>query len=116
MTPKTLLYCVIGTALASFLQTLYAVAQSAKPEKCDRVIAPYSVINRDQLKEFLELSQYPNKERVQSVLGAPFCKLPNRDGFDRDAYPMEFDPETWLVVRYTGYWMFDYTFTVHNGR
>lgn len=105
------------TALASVLLTQPAIAGRSEP--CTQQVLPSATISREQLSNFINLAQGSDKGQVQAVLGPPYCKLSAipEAGLERDAYPLRFDPETWLVVRYlNGKTYYDYDFTFHNGR
>jgi hypothetical protein len=104
----------LGVTVA--LQNTISSAQSTRPEACQVFISPNASITRDQLAAFLQLPENARKQDVQQALGMPRCKLAKRGEIDRHAYPLRFDPETWIIVEYSGAWMDTYTFTFHNGR
>jgi hypothetical protein len=63
------------------------------------------VLSRAELGEFLKLPEQAAKADVQAIISEPFCSLPAAKGTDgnltqRDAYPLEFDPQTWFIVHY----------------
>jgi hypothetical protein len=106
-----------AAAFTSILLTQPVIA--GQPEPCTQIILPNATISRQQLSDFINLAQGSDKGQVQAVLGPPYCKLSTipEAGLERDAYPLRFDPETWLVVRYlSGKTYYDYDFTFHNGR
>lgn len=86
-------------------------------EPCESVVQPQAVLPRDRLSQFLTLPERTNADQVRQVIQAPFCRLPAiqvRSGATatREAYPLAFDPQTWLVVLYEGneYVGYDFAF------
>lgn len=80
---------------------------NSAPETCLGEANPDVVLSREQLAAFLTISERDAKARVQELLQAPYCNLPNleiRAGIpaERVVYPLAFDPKTWLVVLYEG--------------
>ncbi|MFM7469927.1 MAG: hypothetical protein ACKO5P_00210 [Nodosilinea sp.] len=70
-------------------------------------------LSRDRLKALLGVQTPAPRATLQALLKVPYCVLkPTTDGqgvaIEREAYPLEFDPQTWVVItyqgdRYTGY-------------
>jgi hypothetical protein len=86
---------------------------------CQEIIQPESVLSRAQLADLLAVSERESRERVREIVQAPYCKLPDieiRAGViaEREAYPLEFDPETWFVVLYEGEEYAGYDFSFHH--
>lgn len=82
-------------------------APEAEAFTCIRQEQPKSLVSRDQLKKLLETDLQAPKATVQGFLNAPYCVLsPGKTEAglpaEREAYPLEFDPQTWLVVLYDG--------------
>ncbi|WP_156119890.1 hypothetical protein [Leptolyngbya sp. KIOST-1] len=82
-------------------------AQEVEPFTCLRQEQPQALVSRDQVKKLLETDLQASKATVQEFLKAPYCVLsPGKTEAglpaDREAYPLEFDPQTWLVVLYDG--------------
>jgi hypothetical protein len=78
-----------------------------RTETCEGAVTEGVVISRQQLAEFLTISERDARSRVEEVLKAPYCQLPNlsvRAGVvsERKVYPLAFDPRTWLIVLYEG--------------
>lgn len=76
-------------------------------EACQEVVQPQAVLSRDQLSQLLTVPEGANKEQMRQVMPQPYCRLPDlqvRSGAmaEREAYPLAFDPQTWLVVLYEG--------------
>lgn len=76
----------------------------ASPERCVEEVQPRSLLSRAELSQFIKLPTPSPKTRVLQLLQEPFCRLPALDSgqevLDREAYPLEFDPQVWLVVQY----------------
>ncbi len=75
--------------------------------ECQGDIQPDVVLSREQLAQVLTIPERDSREKVQDVLATPYCQLPNlkiRAGIaaERVAYPLAFDPQTWLVILYEG--------------
>lgn len=106
-------------ALAAMLITpnLEPDAAAVKSDLCQQQVQPQSFLSRDELSELLEIAERSSKEQVQEAIAEPFCILsPStyREGVQaqREAYPLEFDPNTWLIVLYEGdeYAGYDFSF------
>ncbi|MGF1524884.1 MAG: hypothetical protein ACFBSF_21370 [Leptolyngbyaceae cyanobacterium] len=72
---------------------------------CQQKVEAQSVLSRAELSQLLSVPERSSKEAVQQVIAAPYCTLEPtsvREGAiaQREAYPLEFDPQTWLVVLY----------------
>jgi len=62
-------------------------------------------LSREQLAHVLTIPERDSKAKVQEILAAPYCQLPSieiRAGVaaEREAYPLAFEPQTWLVILY----------------
>lgn len=84
---------------------------------CQEVIAPQTTLSRQKLSRLLAVPERASRQEVRKVLKEPYCRLPNlevRAGAvaQREAYPLEFDSQTWLVVLYEGneYAGYDFSF------
>jgi hypothetical protein len=80
---------------------------AVEPFTCIKQENPKAVISRDQLKALLDTGAEAARAQVRELLKAPYCVLsPGQteagQPADREAYPLEFDPQTWLVVLYEG--------------
>jgi hypothetical protein len=74
---------------------------------CQEVVQSKTSISRQQLAQLMTLPEGDTRQRVQSMLKAPYCKLATieiRKGAtaQREAYPLDFDDRLWLVVLYEG--------------
>ncbi|HIK12627.1 MAG TPA: hypothetical protein IGS52_20615 [Oscillatoriaceae cyanobacterium M33_DOE_052] len=74
---------------------------------CEEMVLPKAQLSGEQLAKLLTVPEPAARTKVQEILKQPYCRLPSlsvRVGAitDRDAYPLAFDPQTWLVVLYEG--------------
>ncbi|MGA1355900.1 MAG: hypothetical protein ACO35Q_04400 [Prochlorothrix sp.] len=86
---------------------VFSSAVHKSNDHCQEVIQPQAVISRAQLAQILTVPERDPKQRIQSIIAEPYCILPSvqiRAGTLalREAYPLEFDPETWLIILYEG--------------
>ena len=108
------------TLLATATILTRQVSSQAIPDSnCAEVIKSGGEISRGQLSELLAMPENASKETVRQAIAVPYCALPamteqrnkNDDAptvSEREAYPLAFDPEAWVVVsyvdgRYSGY-------------
>jgi hypothetical protein len=74
-------------------------------DDCQEVIQTEAKLSRQQLAEVLIIPERDSKERVRQILAEPYCRLADinvRAGVnaEREAYPLEFDKKTQLVILY----------------
>ncbi len=79
----------------------------ARPRDCAGEIHEEVALSREQLAQFLTISERDSKTKVEEILKLPYCPLSSlqiRAGVaaERVVYPLAFDPTTWLVVLYEG--------------
>lgn len=72
---------------------------------CQQTVQSQSVLSRAELSQLLSVPERSPKTSVQQVIDTPYCILSPveiREGAiaERDAYPLEFDPQTWLIILY----------------
>lgn len=72
---------------------------------CDAKVQEQSVLSRAELSQLLAVAERAPKEEVRAVIDEPYCTLPPvkvREGAvsEREAYPLEFNPQTWFIVLY----------------
>lgn len=72
---------------------------------CQEKVQSQSVLSRAELSQLLAVPERASKEAVRQVIEAPYCLLNSvqvREGAiaEREAYPLEFDPQTWFIVLY----------------
>ena len=82
-----------------------AKAASAKKDLCQDIISSQAVLSRQQLTQLLTVPERENRQAIETIAEEPYCALAAievRAGVEaeRTAYPLAFDPNTWLVVLY----------------
>ncbi|MEM1291196.1 MAG: hypothetical protein AAGH67_06975 [Cyanobacteria bacterium P01_H01_bin.162] len=84
---------------------------------CQETIKSESVLSRAELSKLLAIAERAPKADIQAVIDEPYCTLPPvnvREGVvsNREAYPLEFNPQTWFIVLYEDgeYAGFDFSF------
>jgi hypothetical protein len=92
---------------------------SSRPDNCQSEVNDGVVVSREQLAQFLTISERDSREKVQSVLQTPYCQLPALEvragvAAERFVYPLAFDPKTWLIVLYEGNEYAGYQFRVQR--
>lgn len=85
-------------------------------DSCQQVIHETAVLSREQLTQVLSVPERANKQAIRQVMKLPYCRLSAiqpRAGMtaDREAYPLAFDPKTWLIVLYEGDEYVGYSFS-----
>ncbi|NET49636.1 MAG: hypothetical protein F6K09_13130 [Merismopedia sp. SIO2A8] len=93
------------------------IPQPAVSDLCLEMVRPDAILSRTHLAQLLAVSERTSKTAIQQVVAEPYCRLSKvsiRAGVtaNREAYPLEFDPDTWLVMLYEGdeYAGFDFSF------
>lgn len=105
---KPLLLGSFVVAILGLLLDLHgAVKAKNHGEVCQEIVQSKSTLSREQLAKLLTIPERDQKSKVQGILKAPYCKLPKLEvragvNAEREAYPLEFDPQTWLVILYEG--------------
>ncbi|MGF1499953.1 MAG: hypothetical protein ACFB8W_24465 [Elainellaceae cyanobacterium] len=84
---------------------------------CQGDVQPEIQLSETQLAQVLTIPERGTKQQVRDILSEPFCALPDleiRSGVkaEREAYPLAFDPNTWLVVLYEGEEYAGYRFSI----
>jgi hypothetical protein len=84
---------------------------------CQEVVRSEAILSQKQLAQLLTIPEGDKKQRIQEIIKEPYCKLQSlqiRAGTtaQRDAYPLEFDQNTWLVILYEGEQYTGYRFAV----
>ncbi len=106
-------------AFAALVVTPQVVSpEAAATTVCAQRVETQSVLSRDELSELLAVPERSSREAVEAVIAEPFCVLNQteiRAGIpaERVAYPLAFDPQTWLIVLYEEgeYAGYDFSFT-----
>jgi hypothetical protein len=96
----------LGLVIDQFrLPTLFA--KKGTPVNCEEVVQVSATLSQKQLAQLLTVSEGDQKQRIRDIVKEPYCRLANlqiRVGAtaQREAYPLEFDSNTWLVLLYEG--------------
>ncbi len=82
-----------------------AKAAADKQNLCQNIISSQAVLSRQQLTQLLTVPERENRQAIEAIAEEPYCALAAievRAGVmaERTAYPLAFDPNTWLVVLY----------------
>lgn len=103
------LLVAVTTAIALLFDPGKVFSRGAqKPNRdCQEVVQPQSVLSREELAQVLAVPERDSRDRIRAIVAEPYCVLPGltiRAGVMavREAYPLEFDPETWLIILYEG--------------
>ena len=100
---------IVGAALLGFglgfSLRLQAKAASAQKHLCQTMISSQTVLSRQQLAQLLSVPERENRQAIGTIAKDPYCTLAEmevRAGViaERAAYPLAFDPNTWLIVLY----------------
>lgn len=83
------------------------VSSGVQDDRCQTVVNNEAVLSRDELTALLSIPERETMASIRAVVDQPYCQLPDlelRVGAiaRREAYPLEFDPETWLIILYEG--------------
>ena len=98
------LLILLGFSLGIGLR-FQAKAASAKEDLCQDIVSSQAVLSRQQLIQLLTIPERENRQAIEAIAEDPYCSLTAlevRAGVmaERAAYPLAFDPNTWLVVLY----------------
>ena len=96
-----------------------ANAASTQKDLCQTIVSHQAVLSRQQLGQLLAVPERENREAIDAIANEPYCTLPEievRAGVtaERRAYPLAFDPNTWLVVLYVDEEYAGYGFTLQH--
>lgn len=86
---------------------------------CQVVVQPEATLTRQELSRLLTVQERSDKAQIRRIAQNPYCKLPDiqiRSGVtaQREAYPLAFDSQTWLVVLYEGNEYAGYAFSFRH--
>ncbi|MEO0533023.1 MAG: hypothetical protein AAF215_04065 [Cyanobacteria bacterium P01_A01_bin.123] len=110
--PKTASYFLAGgsiSMLAMMALLVFPGKQQATvetgPAMCQEVVKEDARLSRSALSQVLAVAERSPKEKINEILAEPYCilePLAVREGANarREAYPLEFDIDTWFVVLY----------------
>lgn len=81
-----------------------AISQSS----CQAIVQSGAEVSRGQISQLLAVPEGSTQAAVRQVVDNPYCTLPNAvsaaggqpSTVTREAYPLAFDREAWLVVNY----------------
>ena len=112
------LLILLGFSLGIGLR-FQAKAASAKEDLCQEIISSQAVLSRQQLTQLLTVPERDNRQAIEAIAQEPYCSLGAievRAGVEaeRAAYPLAFDPNTWLVVLYEDEEYVGYGFKLQN--
>ena len=98
------LLILLGFSLGIGLR-FQARAASANEDLCQDIVSSQVVLSRQQLTQLLTVPERENRQAIEAIAKEPYCSLTAievRAGVmaERAAYPLAFDPNTWLVVLY----------------
>lgn len=76
-----------------------------KVDHCQQHVQTQSFLSRESLAEIPTIPTGATKAAVRGVLSEPYCIMaPKNYQSDemahREAYPLEFDPHTWVIILY----------------
>ncbi|MEM9908263.1 MAG: hypothetical protein AAF921_24900 [Cyanobacteria bacterium P01_D01_bin.44] len=104
----------------AFLAALTVVPAKLKPLAtevapqpiCQEVVRSESRLSREQLSRLLSIPEASSKEAIHRIVDTPYCILKSAEAIRHEAYPLEFDPNTWLVLVYEdgAYSSYDFVF------
>jgi hypothetical protein len=97
-----------GSVLAAALvvgSPILKDANSGEKAVCQEPVKATAVLSRAELSELLTVPERSPKETLRELLDEPYCTLSAvkvREGTlsEREAYPLEFDQQTWFDVLY----------------
>lgn len=107
-------------ALGLLMEPHLGVSPPAPPKDvCQEIVQPKASLSRKELSKLLTISERSPQATVRQVVQEPYCKLPPvsvraNATARREAYPLEFDPQTWLVVLYEGEEYAGYAFSFRH--
>lgn len=88
-------------------------ASATDSSLCQNIVQPNGALSRAQLAQVLTIPERSPRSDVREQLAQPYCQLNEiemRAGVtaQREAYPLAFDPQTWLILlfeedEYAGY-------------
>ncbi len=92
---------------------------SGSQEVCQRVVRADALLSRETLSKLLTVPERTPQGAARQILSQPYCILPAlqvRAGVmaQREAYPLDFDSQTWLVVLYEGEEYAGYAFSFRH--
>ena len=85
--------------------------------ECQKIVSQDVRLTKEQLLKLLVIAEGDKRDRIRQIVPSPYCTLQTlqiRAGAQsqREAYPLAFDPNTWLVILYEGDQYTGYRFAV----
>lgn len=83
------------------------IARSFQRDRCQSMIHPQATLSRATLGQLLTIPERSPRHQIRAILPQPYCLLAElslRAGVtaEREAYPLAFDPKTWVILLYEG--------------
>jgi hypothetical protein len=80
---------------------------------------PKSKLSRATFAKLITVPEGKSRSAIRQIVAAPYCQMPSlaiRAGAtsEREAYPLDFDRRTWLVLLYEGNSYAGYDLIVHQ--
>ncbi|MBE9178811.1 hypothetical protein IQ268_09590 [Oculatella sp. LEGE 06141] len=112
---------IAGGSMLAIVGLLVDLRTVFRPEPvadvCQTIVQRQSVLSRSELSRLLDIPERSSKATVQNVVSEPYCVLPSVEVranvmAEREAYPLEFDPQTWFIILYENgeYAGYDFSF------
>jgi len=95
------------------------IRRGSQQDQCQQVVSSSARLSREQLSRLLSIAERSPKAKVEAIVKPPYCQLANlpvRAGSEaqRHAYPLAFDPKTWVVILYEGNEYAGYAFSLRQ--
>ena len=100
-------FCTLALGLTA-LQGQRAEAGGHRGKQlCETLVQPNAVLSRSQLAQLLTLPERSPQSQVREQLAQPYCQLADLEVraevmAQREAYPLAFEPQTWLILLFEG--------------
>ncbi|MGF1537030.1 MAG: hypothetical protein ACFB4J_11190 [Elainellaceae cyanobacterium] len=116
-------YWLAGSSIVAGLMLMVDVGSLRQPQTeaavCQSVVQADAYLSREHLASLMAIPERDSKATVKQALGEPYCTLSPvevRAGIpaEREAYPLAFDPDAWLIVLYEGEEYAGYDFKFPN--
>lgn len=91
----------------------------SRASECQKIVSQEVQLTKEQLLKLLVIAEGNKRDRIRQILPTPYCTLPTlqiRAGAQsqREAYPLAFDPTTWLIILYEGDQYTGYRFALRS--
>ncbi len=121
--PRKAVWAGGSVATLALLAVVPTTGTPLPATSCQEVVRSGAEISRGQLSQLVAVSEGEAHAAVRSLINEPYCLLPvaadaeEKAGDEnagsttaREAYPLAFDPEAWVVVNYELGQYVDYDF------